>query len=415
MTLPGKPPLGVYLLRHEDPDLAVFRALALALGLTPEYARITIDGERHAIRLRGDVHRDHNIAVAVLRVDDRAGVDLETRLAALHARREGVHRFILLLDSIASPHHADDLERDARLLLDDLGASGNDTPVVRAALSRTAGAPDPATRAAARDLLAALDDLPPFLAPSPLLTTPPGFAAEAAILELLRPHIAPATRIEQVRATVDETAALRAGAGGSFLGGATYLDRDEAWPVCPQHRRPLGGMLQVDARDALHGAPPAHGVFTVFTCPTLGCDASEVRHHPMPRRERRRTAPPEGAVHCTDRPTILRPDDRCFLLPDDEVFVRDHHDLSAHLCALTRDDDPMAAQARCAAALGLGSLRVAAHLGGWHHTDVGIPAPTCDVCHARCILVVQVDAGDDQRCLWACRDHPSAAHHAVHP
>lgn len=417
MTPPArKPRLDVYVLHNDDDgDHDLFWTLATAVGARSQFRRASLDGERHAIHLHADIHRDHRIASGVLVVHDLTGVDAATRLAALHARREGVHRFILLVEARGGPLPADDVERAARGLLEDLDVDANAVPVVRAALTRRAGDTPPPMQAAMRELLAALGDLPAFLEPAPLTTTPPGFELEAAILDELRPFATPATLIDPAPATLAESAALRDGAGGSFQGGAPYLDRDEAWPLCPRCRRPMGAILQVDARDCLHAPPPAHGLFVAFTCDTAGCDGDEVRHHPLPRASRRRTADPEGRVACTDRPRLLHARERCWMLPDAEVFVAEHPDVAARLCALAGAGDELAVYARAAAAMGMDSLPVAAHFGGHHLTDVGSRAPTCDVCGERCILVVQVDAGDEQRCLWACRDHPSVAFHRIHP
>jgi hypothetical protein len=416
MTTPRKPPLAAYVLHNDsDHQRDVFATVATAMGQPWQFQRAEFVAERHHIHLRADIHRDHGVGAGVLVVDDDVGVDARTRLAALHARREGVHRFILLLDErlTGDAARADAVERDARDLLEALGVDANAVPVVRSSLTRGSGSLSDAMHTGMRGLVAALDDLPPLLAADPGFTAPAAFAREAALLDALRPLLLPATRIEQVVATTAETDALRGGAGGSFKGGHPYLDLAEAWPLCPTCRRPMGGMLQLDARDA-HRAPPAHGVFVVFTCSDHRCGASEVRHHPAPSAARRRPGPPGGTVHCTDRPTILRPCDPCWLLPGEELFVAEHPDLAARLAELT-GDDPYAVYHRVASAMGVGSLQVTAHFGGHHHTEVGHATPRCDVCDAAMHLVVQIDAGDDQRCVWACRDHPSSTAHEVFP
>jgi len=264
-----------------------------------------------------------------------------------------------------------------------------------------------------RALLAALDDLPAFLEPAPLRITPPGLAAEAALLDAVRPLLTPATRLEREVSTLATTTTLHAGSGGSYLGGAPYLEQREPWPLCPRCTNPMAGVLQVDNRDHVHDAPPAHGLFVLFTC-TNNCGSEQIRHHADASAARRRTEPPAGTNLITDRPSLLRPTSRCWLLPDREVLASEHPDVAAQLSSLSGLDDPLPAYDRVAAAMGVASLQVSAHFGGHHATDVGTPTPRCDVCAALCALVVQVDAGDDHRSLWACRDHPSSSFHLVH-
>lgn len=412
----AKPRLTAYVAHNNDDlDHDVFYTLATALEQPWRFCEATLEAEKHTIHLRPDIHRDNACACAVLVVHDATGVDEATRLAALHARREGVHRFILLIEERQLLNGRTDLvERDARTLLESLGVDGNDAPAIRSPLTRGVGRLSEPMHAGMRSLLAALDDLPAFLEPAPLRITPPKFTAEAALLDAVHPLLAPATRLEREVTTLATTTTLHAGSGGSYLGGAPYLEQREPWPNCPRCTHPLAGVLQVDNRDLLHGAPPAHGLFVLFTC-TNNCGIEEIRHHADPRSTRRRTEPPSGTNLITDRPSLLRPTTRCWLLPDREVLASEHPDVAARLCTLSGMDDPLPAYDRIAAAMGVASLQVSAHFGGHHATDVGTPTPRCDVCAALCALVVQVDAGDDHRSLWACRDHPSSSFHLVHP
>ena len=384
-----------------------FRAdLLAALARDDDLDReATIAAEKHELHLRTDLHRD--CACAVLIVSDRAGVDDDARLAALHARREGAHRFILLIAEFPSGGHPDAAERDARILLESLGVDGNAAPAVRAPLhdrnNDRAWSPEALTA-----LTAALDDLPAFLDPAPLLTTPPTFLREAALLDAIRPLLAPATRLAQVPVEPSRTTDL-----GSHYAGVPYLEQNDAWPQCPRCQRPMPAILQVDRRDLLHAPPPSHGLFVVYTCQR--CHTDEIRHHPAPHAARRRTAPPEAVPHA--RPALLRPVRPCHLLPDRHLFHAEHPDVAAHLCTLTGMNDPLPAFDRITEAMGLASLQHQPHFGGHHATAHRHPLPTprCDVCDAPCVHVVQLSVGEDRRSLWACRDHPSSSFHQVHP
>ncbi len=406
-----KPRLSVYLANDDAPRSARY-TLATALGQPLPPGETVLDAEKHAIHLHPDIHRDHACACAVLVVGDRTGVDEPVRLAAVHARREGVQRFILLIhqsaDERVSVTVADRVEREARGLLEALGVDGNDVPVVRSPLAHR-GPVSAAMTAGMRDLLAALDDLPAFLGPAPLRATPPQFAREAALLDAVRPLLAPASRLAQVPVSLADTEALPA---GSTLGGAPYLDRDEPWPRCPACRLPMGGQLQVDRRDVHHGAPPSHGLFVVFVCDRCGAD--EIRHHPVPSDSRRRRGSPEASLERTADPRLLRPGPRCWSLPAAALVASEHPDVADRLRVLTGVDDPVPAFLRVAAAMGVHGPQVGDRFGGHHDTDDPVPTPRCDVCEALCTLVVQIAAHDHTRSLWACRDHPSFSVHRVH-
>jgi len=403
-----RPTIDAYVLNNnDDGNHDVFYTLAAALGQPPRFQAAVLPGPRQTIVLRGDVHREHGCASAVLVVNDVAGVDETCVLSALHARREGVENFILLIDERRGGR-GDALERDARGLLERLDIAGDEVPAVRAPLTRCAGRTPPPMVEAMRRLLVVLDDLPFEPALAPAFAAPADLRREALVLDALRSLLAPATRIDGERASYQDTLTLCDGAGGSFEGGAVYVDRDEAWPVCPSCRQPMGGLLQIDAR-ATHHPPPEHGVFVVFTCTGM-CGTEEIRHHLAPSRARRRGGPPAVVTPITESPTILRPAERCWLLPDRELFHGEYSAVAARLSG-----DPEVLFDRVAAAMGVAPLQYPAHFGGYHGTEVGVPTPRCDVCAAPCVLVAQIDAGDDHRSLWACREHPSCASHRVHP
>lgn len=397
--MPSKPRLTVFLLHDR------YRRLegALNLGLPPQYAQhgSIIEAERHILHLRDDVYRGHAGACAALVVSAVEGADADVRLAALHARREGLHRFLLVLDESAGSERSDLVERDVRELLFTLGVDGDDVPTVRTALPRE----DPSET---RRLRAALDDLPAFLTPAPLLDTPPEFAVEAALLDVLAPLFVPATLFRRKSTSHVSTTTVH---GGSYQGGAPHLAPDEPWPRCPGCRAPMAGLMQADTRDFLHTPPPAHGLFVVFVC-SRGCDTHEVRHHATLTSERRQD-PPAGRLRGTDFPRFFRSDTRCWQLPDPDIFVEAHPEAAARLSALTGDEDPSETYEHLVEVVGAGSLLQSGHFGG-HHASLEVLTPCCTICGAPCSLVVQIDALSGYHSLWACREHPSSNFYRAH-
>lgn len=168
-----RPPLAVYVTGiHELASLAL-RALCVAHGRPPNDDHSVLVAERHEVHLQRNVHRDHACACAVLVVPNRAPIDPLTRLAALHARREGVHRFILVLHHL--PHERPDaVEREARELMMTLGVDGDAVPAIQSVLMSFRMPEHVALPI--RAILAALDDLPAFLAPDLSYVAPPSLA-----------------------------------------------------------------------------------------------------------------------------------------------------------------------------------------------------------------------------------------------
>jgi len=413
----ARPPLTVFVVGRERSP--IFHTLREVLGLPrwlggyPPHGR-HIELEKHALHLRDDVHHGHAGACALLVVDGRTGVDADTRLAVLHARREGLHYFVLVIDARRTDRRGDAVERDVRRLLEELDLEGNAVPVVRFPMFHFRKAPSDATRAGVRELLAALDDLPAAAAPAPLCAAPPAFAAEAALLDAVLQLFAPATLLcQSVRCGYDESLELRDGSGGSYLGGVTYLERDEPWPHCPRCSRPMAGTLQIDTRDFLHEVPPGHGLFAVFTCVGEGCDGQEVRHHLGPCAERRRREPPLVRTQLTDYVSVFVADSRGWVLPESNLLVAEHPDAAARLHALT-GGDPDTAFSRVAACIGARSA-ARKHFGGYHRTRASVPTPRCRICGVACLLVATFGASLTQdHSLWACRDHPSSAVYKLH-
>lgn len=101
------------------------------------------------------------------------------------------------------------------------------------------------------------------------------------------------------------------------------------------------------------------------------------------------------------------------MLPDGEALTVEHPGLAEQLCRIAGVDDAWALFERVSTAMGADRLRVCPHFGGYHHTTVGATTPPCARCGAPCLLLVQVEAGDDARCLWTCAEHPEQIVHWV--
>lgn len=398
-----RPPLAVYVTGIHELACLALRALCVAHGRPPNDNHSVLVAERHEVHLQRNVHRDHACACAVLVVPNRTPIDPLTRLAALHACREGVHRFILVLQHL--PHERPDtVEREARELLMTLGVDGDAVPAIQSVLMSFRMPEHVALPI--RAILAALDDLPAFLAPAPSYVTPPSLAREGALLTALRPMFAPATLLERVPATFDETAALRDGGGGSHMYGAPYLDRDEPWPHCERCEQAMGCLLQLDSRDDLRGTAP-HGLFVIFACHT--CTANVVRHHPSPQPTRRRPDPPEDELFrpMSYRSCVLHPRRIVWQLPRDDVFAGDHPWLAARLKTLTGEPSGLLALARAIDAEPSGD-RFGGHFGGRHEVSVAGEALTptrCPICQVPLAHLATVA----QFSLWTCREHPTSA------
>ena len=131
----NKPPLTVFIVGRAGRDL--FSDLRVQLNL-PRYLGgwgpigFLVDGEKHTIHLRNDVHRGHAGACALLVVHVATGCDADSRIAVLHARREGLHRFAVLINTYERPERGDAVERDVRLLLESFDLDANVVTVVRA-------------------------------------------------------------------------------------------------------------------------------------------------------------------------------------------------------------------------------------------------------------------------------------------
>lgn len=393
--MPTKPQLTVYVV--SDHATVLDSVGAGFSGLVD-----TVETERHTFNFRRDVHRDNGSACAVLVVHDVHGIDEAARLFALHARREGVEVFILVLR--LSPGYGppedhplgDAVERDARAMFTALGIDGDSVRVVRSP----------------RDLRAALDDLPPVLPPpAPLAVTPPEFAREAALLAVVRPLLVPSTALKYIH----ESYAHDPGWSGSTGDGMPYLAPDAPWPGCRGCGRPMGCVLQIDSRDALHAAPP--GRYVVFTCDRDECPSAvvaEVHHHIDPDAAPRRLVAPANMPGWWDAESWhLRPLGLECQLPESTWLIDEHPLVAERLIAITGEDDPIRVYERVAAAMGATRRSGHPHLGGHpHHYGNELSAdpvtpPLCGQCGAPRTLVVEIEWFRYIRNLWACREHPA--------
>ena len=385
-------------------DLWVVRALNAVAGepdgRLPVKVRVA-GSERLDIVLRGDVHRGHGGACGLVVVDIFDGVDAELRLALVHARCEGLQRFVVMVEQGAG-EQGDAVEREVRELLTALGVEGDACPVIRVAGQLDDKGDEGGLRAsivvALRELVAALDELPAFLAPAPLVEVPAEFAVEAALLAVVRPLYAPVTLFcyeESTRSVAEHVEMF--GGGGTLLKQPPVVG-DVVLPNCGYCERRMRLVQQFDARECVHSAPARHGVFRVVQCPR--CGDSRAVHG-------------EGAVVALDpgedpRRRVRRvvADGLAWTLPGIRLFAAEHAWAAARLREIGGDDD---VYERILACTGAGFVLDAWHAGGHHRNDMPDEleaTPRCGVCGEACVLVFQDGVGV---ALWACREHPEYA------
>lgn len=367
------------------------RALDPGLRKQEVHARHRLAGERIDVLLRPDVHRGHGDACGLIVADARSGVDEGLRSSVLHARREGLCRFVVVVEA-RDVAEGDAVERELRGLLSLLGVDGDECPCVRFAgyMER-----DEDARALA-ELGAALDELPGLLAPEPLRMVPERFAAEAARLDVVVSLYAPATLLRCEPRRVDECV-QGVGRGGSY-------GRHDAWfgAPCPRCGGPTEGSHQIDVREGCFPVPPEHGVYRVEAC--LRCGAAGVV-----RRDEPGPVVRLGSVRAEWIVRHLVPDGPVWTLPSACLLAAEHPEAAARLAALAGGDD---VYARLVVAIGADALTSQWVAGGHHVTDTTplVPSERCGVCGDRCALVLRYPDVWGQDCsLWVCREHPGYA------
>jgi len=159
---------------------------------------------------------------------------------------------------------------------------------------------------------------------------PASFAAETAVLDAIAPLIRSGTMLQTRGASLEDTAALRDGSGGSHRGGWPYLPISEAWPTCPRCKRQIPCFMQFDMRDVLHDPPPSHALFVIYRCrDCYSPDNVVVRHYPTPSAAERR--PIDLTAPIPDDHEIFVMERRAHMLPDYEIVEADHPDVLAKL------------------------------------------------------------------------------------
>jgi hypothetical protein len=237
----------------------------------------------------------------------------------------------------------------------------------------------------------------------------------------IRAVVRTGTLLKRIDSRADETWLLHDGSGGTYLGGAPYIERNEEWPICA-HGVAMQHELQVDSRDALH-APAIDGLFVVFVCRapiaaklaflqegrTCG---PLVRHYPEPLAQRRQEHPFDAGAWASQ----LVPTRVAEFLPGSDLMGMAAPALVERLDAAHGRAAWQRAYFRMMDDTGMGSSLYEDHLGGWHvpGCDRDSLPPPCLHCGEQLRLVVQLEWGDGNRSLWACAAHPQNAHFAFH-
>jgi hypothetical protein len=363
------PTIRAYVIGPHDTDIDLFYTLPNAIGAKWHFERAYVQRPTCAIELLPDVHRDHGVRNAILVVAPARGIDRYLRLAIANAWREGVRRFILLFAAKARPSGAavDELEQELRVLLDSLG-DGGAAPCIRASLTRSAGRVEGEMRETMEQLVAEIERVfPAGDAPVVDEPLPASFDREVELLEIVRPLIRPGTLVERSR---DVTFAA-----------------DPFAPACRTCMRLTTELFRVDARDALHPPPPAHRVFVTYSCKNCYSSDLHVEHGEPPHEP------------------VMKAERLCYMLPDGEWLSSTHPDVAAQLAAI---DNEMETLYYCVQdALGMGSVCIPDHLGGW---ALGWrPNERCPTCDDEVVLVASLQYGDGWHDLWACPAHPDFA------
>jgi hypothetical protein len=336
-----------------------------------------------------------------------------TRLALASAWRAGVRCFVLVLAEKSQPSEAatHELEQELRVLLDTLGDGGG-APCVRAALTRDRGTITSDMRPA---MVRLLDEIERVFSPGdggaidePL---PESFADEVEMLDAVAPLIRAGTMIGKGSATLAQTAALRAGAGGSHHFGWPYEVPDEPRPTCPECRGAMACCYQFDMRDVLHTPPPAHQLFVVYRCGKCHYARTVIPRHYTPMASRPRPFAPRGDDD-ESRCALIVMKRRGYMLPPFRTVEGSYPEIIEALSRI--DPDGSRLYWWVDSATGLGSLRLPDHLGGWTPTAEYEPEPTC-ACRATLALVASTDCwGTERTSIWACPLHPDVLVHRQH-
>lgn len=356
-----------------------------------------MERERFTLELIPDVHRAHGIQNAILVVAGAHELAI-ARLGLAAAWRAGVRRFILLFAGRTAPAPAEvyELEQELRVVLDALGDGGG-APAIYAALTRCAGGTKHMADGMRQLLDAIVRVFPPDDVAIALTPLPAAFAREAAILDALDPLVRSATMIDYRACTLEETTTV-----GSHQNGWPYLPRDEQWPHCPRCRRELPCYLQFDLREARHAAS---GVYVIYRCDH--CYTMLVRDY-ADTSAPRRPIDPDGPLR--EDPMRVVMERAAYMLPDSALVEPFFPDVVAKLRAIDSEWGRLYWQAEHV--LGMSSLRIPDHLGGWH-TSQSPTIPTC-ACDTPLHLVSSTQWGDWWNSIWACPIHPDLTANSFH-
>lgn len=229
------------------------------------------------------------------------------------------------------------------------------------------------------------------------------------------PLVRPGTLLGRMRSTVEEVVRRRDGSGGTHEGGEGYLEQGESWPLCAHGTR-MRVLFQVDLRDSLH-ASSACGLYVVWTCAApidvrqrwaerhaaRAC-AAEIRFYSEPSGSRRRREPSAGS----DDVWLLTPTESRLFHPDANLIESiAPASVRAALASLDHEVPWEVTYGRYFWQNRLGDALFEEHLGGWHQSTVERFMPElCGRCGAPLSLVIQLEAGDWWRSLFACEAHP---------
>jgi hypothetical protein len=364
-----------------------------------EFEYLLLARERFTLELLSDVHASHGVRNAIIVVAD--GLQF-LRIALANAWVAGVRRFILLFAGREEPTPAQTypIEQELRVLLDTLG-DGGAAPAVYAALTRCAGG----TKHMKPAMLRLLDEIERVFPPEDeaIIATPlpASFAREAAILDAIAPLVRGGTMIDYVACTLEESAEL-----GSHVNGWPYLPLDEAWPRCRRCKRELPCYQQFDMREALHAT--ARHLYVIYRCDNCYSPDNVVVRHYETMAAPRRPIDPAAPSHGDPMRVVM--ERAAHMLPDSDLLEPLFPEAVAKLRAI--DENWGRIYWDTEGALGMGSLRIPDHLGGWHTAQTPT-VPTC-ACDTPLHLVSSTQWGDWWNTIWACPLHADLTANLFH-
>lgn len=222
------------------------------------------------------------------------------------------------------------------------------------------------------------------------------------IATIITPLIKPASIVELRQAPTPEQLSTLS----SHFGGKPYAEVDESWPVCPQCKRPLSFICQINMSDCKHETIPWIGLFTFFYC--WECYPLEdnrdlpgqwlVRLYPSPQAEKAVSIEPQqvGEIAQTIPCSVVMKATKS--LPDWDgivVWCSEAEKLSVKADL----DEPWKPYLSTVEQL-IGEAGYVTMVGGYPYWVQYDATPKCSQCGERMELLAQIDSENVAGIMW---------------